>query len=57
MTDLLKDMRKMSGLLVKATACISELEMRVELLSEELKGNVTNSSNSLNDYSDMSRDS
>ena len=28
----------MSGLLVKATACISELEMRVELLSEELKG-------------------
>ena len=38
MTDLLKDMREMSGLLVKATACISELEMRVEMLSEELKG-------------------
>ena len=38
MTDLLKDMREMSGLLVKATARISELEMRVELLSEELKG-------------------
>ena len=36
MTDLLKDM-EMSGLLVKATARISELEMRVELLSEELK--------------------
>ena len=38
MTDLLKDMKEMSGLLVKATARISELEMRVELLSEELKG-------------------
>ena len=38
MTDFLKDMREMLGLLVKATACISELEMRVELLSEELKG-------------------
>ena len=38
MTDLLKDMREMSGLLVKATARISELEMRVELFSEELKG-------------------
>ena len=37
MTDLLKDMKEMSGLLVKATARISELEMRVELLSEELK--------------------
>ena len=38
MTDLLKDMREMSGLLVKVTVCISKLEMRVELLSEELKG-------------------
>ena len=28
----------MSGLLVKAMACTSELEMRVELLSKELKG-------------------
>ena len=31
----------MSGLLVKATAHISELEMGVELLSEELKGKST----------------
>ena len=38
MMDLLKDMKVMSGLLVKAMARISELEMRVELLSEELKG-------------------
>ena len=38
MTDLLKDMKEMSGLLVKAMVRISELEMRVELLSEELKG-------------------
>ena len=33
-----KDMREMSGLLVKATARISELEMRVGLVSKELKG-------------------
>ena len=38
MTDILKGMKEMSGLLVKVTAHISELEMRVELLSKELKG-------------------
>ena len=38
MTDLLKDMREMSGLLMKVMVRISKLEMRVELLSEELKG-------------------
>ena len=38
MMDLLKDMKEMSGLLVKATARILELEMKVELLSEKLKG-------------------
>ena len=38
MTDMHKDMQEMSGLLVKAMARISELEMRVELMSEEVKG-------------------
>ena len=37
-TDMFKDMTKTSALLVKAMARISELEMRVELLSEAVKG-------------------